>query len=96
MKAYLNIQLTPVNGVIPCIVVSAAAIHNSPPSSLARCLAGFWSCCIEAEGETFQDAHDKIMEVVWSTPVFSSLRVYLSESQEVHTAKWHVNNPRRD
>lgn len=86
-RAYLNVLFESLPGSVPIIVARHAAIQSSHASLLTVHSSGIWANVLEAESDTFQEAHDRIMDTVRQSKSLRPLLVWLDESFEAHEAR---------
>lgn len=80
--AYLNICIKHVKGSMPSAVVVDVNIHSSPPSQLSGAIyGGVWTNVLSYQAQTFQEAHDTVVDLVSRNPHLSFLGMWLEKSE---------------
>lgn len=88
--AYLNAFLvTTSTQAMPVTIVSDVGIYSSPPHRMTLMSRfGIWANLMEVEAETFQEAHDKIVEIVNSYDRLRWVMPWISQEKEISDARW--------
>lgn len=86
--AYLVVQLEPGTGMLP--VVRHLAIASQPAESLTA-PAGIYATIYSTEAATFQEAHDKMLDLVMKLDALAWMRPWLEGGYDAHLRRYAMN-----